>query len=98
VNSTFDDQPLSLNSVKNLNENPYLYPNPTQGIIRISGLNQSNNKSQIEVIDALGRQLLNTQLSNDNTFDVSFLNPGLYWIRLISETNSTVMPFVKVNE
>lgn len=95
---SFDDQPLSLNSVKNLNENPYLYPNPTQGIIRISGLNQSNNKSQIEVIDALGRQLLNTQLSNDNTFDVSFLNPGLYWIRLISETNSTVMPFVKVNE
>lgn len=93
---SFDDQALSIDSNETFAEVPFLYPNPTNGLLRISGLNLSSNEAiQIEIIDALGRQHLMGQLNDEKTIDVSFLNSGLYWVRITSENNCMVLPFLK---
>jgi hypothetical protein len=96
---SFDETPLQTSNIETVNlETPYLYPNPTEGILRFSGINNSNNPIQAEVIDATGRQLLLTTLSLEKSLDVSFLSPGLYWIRLLTMEQNAVIPFVKVTE
>jgi hypothetical protein len=93
---SFDEQTLSIDSNETFAALPYLYPNPTNGLLNISGLNLSSNKAmQIEIIDALGRKHLMGPLNDEKTIDVSFLNSGLFWVRLTSENNSIVMPFLK---
>jgi hypothetical protein len=93
---SFDQQPLAIESNETFTELPYLYPNPTNGLLRISELNLSSNEAiQIEIIDALGRKHLTSQLQDDKTIDISSLNSGFYWVRLTSENNCIVMPFSK---
>ncbi|MFY8189134.1 MAG: alpha-amylase family glycosyl hydrolase [Flavobacterium sp.] len=93
---SFDEQALSLNLNDSFAAPPYLYPNPTNGLLQISGLNLPLNETiHIEIIDALGRKHLANQLNDEKTIDVSFLSTGLYWIRLSSENSSFVLSFLR---
>jgi hypothetical protein len=93
---SFDEQALSMDSNDSFAASPYLYPNPTSGILQISGLNLPSNEAiQIEIVDALGRKHVTNQLNDEKTIDVSFLKAGLYWIRLSSENSSNVLSFLR---
>lgn len=77
------------------NTNPfYIFPNPTSGNITI---NSTYNFNAIEVINFLGQKIISQSNINHNqkTLDVSNLNSGVYFIRIISETGISVQKFVK---
>lgn len=95
---SFDEVPLSVQSEFNELEKPYLYPNPTNGLLRFSGIKSNSKPTSIEVLDATGRQILSTTWNTENNIDVSNLNAGLYWVRLISAEQTNVLPFVKIEE
>ena len=93
---SFDEAALSSNSIEQFEELPYVYPNPTDDVLGIAGLRPSSNELiQIEIVDALGRVHFTSALTIEKTIDVSFLNSGVYWIRLVSEKNHYVIPFLK---
>ena len=92
---SFDETPLSNPNEIATIEKPFLYPNPTKGLLQFSGLKKSIKPTQIQILDATGRQLLATTLNFENSLDASFLSPGLYWIRLLSSDQNTVLPFVR---
>nr|HPI12750.1 T9SS type A sorting domain-containing protein [Catalimonadaceae bacterium] len=52
-----------------------VYPNPVSGVLN---LESDETPDRIEVVDALGRILLQYSDSSDKKLDVSFLPPGLY--------------------
>lgn len=69
-----------------------IYPNPTSNILNFKGLN--SEELQVTVYDVLGKEVLNTNLSEyDNQLDVSQLESGLYTIK-IDKTNETIK-FIK---
>lgn len=68
-----------------------IYPNPTKDIVNFS----VENKSTIEVVDALGKTVLSTSaVIGENRLDVRDLPKGVYTIRTVGETISTAQ-FVK---
>jgi len=92
---SFDDAALPSSTKEISLESPYLFPNPTDGKLQFSGIKNTNLPIQVEVVDATGRQLLNTKINIEDGLDVSSFSPGLYWIHLISHEQNTVLPFVK---
>ncbi len=71
-----------------------MYPNPSDGILHISW--NGINAHEIELMDASGRILLKEQLSGfDHNFDVSSYANGVYFIKLISETERFIRKFQK---
>ncbi|PLX13406.1 MAG: hypothetical protein C0598_03700 [Marinilabiliales bacterium] len=71
-----------------------IYPNPTTNTIMISINNEINNFS-VEIINTTGKKLLSGK--NNKTIDVSGLNNGLYFIKLINvdTQESKVSKFIK---
>jgi len=65
-----------------------VYPNPTStGSVNIVSQNGSNGKLNVAVFDVLGKQVINTLMTNE-TLDVSSLNTGVYIMR-ITQGNAT---------
>lgn len=64
-------------------ENIQIHPNPTQGLVSITGLKGTGN---IEVIDINGRTVSTRPLSGSEQLDLSILKPGLYNLRIRSES------------
>jgi hypothetical protein len=65
-----------------------VYPNPTSiGSVNVVPQNGSNGKLNVAVFDVLGKQVINTVMSNE-TLDVSSLNTGVY-IMKITQGNAT---------
>lgn len=71
-----------------VNENLSAYqisvsPNPSSGIIYISGLFSRNENMQLEITDVAGRTVLNQNLIAANqSIDISKLEAGMYLLRL----------------
>ncbi len=91
TNNRFDqveafDVPVPLNINDVLNTAVKIYPNPSSGITTLSSTIALNNVI-IEVLDLNGRVLLNQKEENMfiKKLDLSFLNSGLYIIRLQSD-------------
>ena len=68
-----------------------IYPNPTQGLIRLFANDVHGRFVQIDVTNTLGqivysKQLSNQQVSNTTSIDLSDLAKGNYVIRMIDET------------
>jgi N-acetylneuraminic acid mutarotase len=68
-----------------------VYPNPTEESLSINGLNLSNTVS-LEVFDSSGKAVKSGEL-NGNSFDVSELNSGLYFMTI--KENDEVVDRVK---
>lgn len=62
-----------------------LSPNPTKGLLKISGLTQGQNT--IRIVDQQGRQLLRTIVKGDtdNSIDLSKFPSGMYHVNIIDE-------------
>jgi len=93
---SFDETPFVSVKEKKSVESPYLYPNPTSGLLHFSAIKNTGKTIQVKVMDATGRQVLATTLNAENQLNVAHLNPGLYWIHVTSHEAHTVLPFVKV--
>ena len=61
-----------------------VYPNPTNGLVNISGINQVVN---IVVTNIQGQDILATSLSKDSSLDLSGHSKGVYFIRLTTENS-----------
>lgn len=66
-----------------------IYPNPTKGIIQISGLKQAE---EVTIYNMLGQQVLTQKLTNANqTLDISSLNSGSYFVKIsASDAHQTI--------
>jgi sugar lactone lactonase YvrE len=72
-----------------------LYPDPAKDIATVSGLS-TNGKSVIALIDAAGKTIsVNVTSANSCSINVSQLNPGTYFLRIITNKQATSMKFVK---
>jgi hypothetical protein len=93
VNNTI----LKCTSSGGINENDISFmivPNPANDFITVTS---SNLFDKIEMINFLGQTVFSQQNVGmvQTTFDVSNLNSGVYFIRLISETGTSIQKFVK---
>ncbi|MDA8640978.1 T9SS type A sorting domain-containing protein [Flavobacteriaceae bacterium] len=58
-------------------------PNPSNGIVTLNLINWDEKEIQYNVFDALGKIVLSSSISDDNTkLDLSFLSSGMYIISL----------------
>ena len=72
-----------------------LYPNPTNNILRIEGLNKNTN-ANISVIDIQGRLISKNNTSNTTySLDVRQLSVGTYFVKIERGNNITTLKFVK---
>lgn len=76
--STLSTSEFDLNTIS-------VSPNPTNGIFRINGLNQT---MEVSIFDYLGRLVFSTQVSpEDNTINLSTNSKGIYILQLKNETS-----------
>jgi len=72
-----------------------VYPNPVSDIMKIE-YEALNGDEKIFVIDALGKIIMESKLTSDNTeLDVSFLNPGIYFVKVISGSKISTTKVIK---
>ena len=68
-----------INDIKNLNIK--IYPNPTNNIINIEGLNKNENNT-IQIFDVQGKLVITKNITEKGTIDLSELNKGVYVIKI----------------
>ena len=72
-----------------------IYPNPAKEHITISG--EPGNELEVHMYDMQGRLILKKQIGNHETINVSHLDPGLIFLRVIDKkTNVTSFKFLKL--
>ena len=77
-----------------------LYPNPARDIINIELESAEINELTYEVINMFGSVMMTNQVQvlpgeNNNTFNLSKLPAGYYFVRIRSEEQANVLPFLK---
>jgi hypothetical protein len=90
--AVYGRQTLSLNSIKSQLQIS-VFPNPVDDILTI------DNKSEIVnyIIYDLNGRLINDLQNASNKIDVSKLNPGIYFLKLMSDSNKTqTLKFLKL--
>jgi len=70
-----------------------LYPNPTENYLNIS--NRGNQSFSYEVIDQVGRILLQGEQSKKHQLSIAALTPGNYYVRISMNGNSFVKKIFK---
>jgi hypothetical protein len=68
-----------INDIKN--SNIKIYPNPTNNIINIEGLNKNENNT-IQIFDVQGKLVITKTITEKGTIDLSELNKGVYVIKI----------------
>jgi hypothetical protein len=58
-----------------------IYPNPTNNIINIEGLNKNENNT-IQIFDVQGKLVITKTITEKGTIDLSELNKGVYVIKI----------------
>lgn len=84
------DYTLKTNEIGNVFDNS-IYPNPTKDKIYFKNL---KNISKVNIYDTQGR-LVKTDLSKDNSTDLSNLNKGIYIVKIFSDGRSYKNKVVK---
>ena len=80
----------------NANNEIFIYPNPTTGIITIE-YHQFTGNEKILMSDITGKPLLNSTLSgNVSTIDISSFSPGMFFIKIITEEKVYVKKVIKM--
>lgn len=76
-----------------------MYPNPTSGVIHISGLEDNRSNALINIFDELGRKVWTGNVASGQMaptgIDLSRLASGTYVIRVVSEEVNGTMRFVR---
>ena len=86
--TTVNNDPLSIDEL--LIKNLELYPNPTEKILIIDGIDL-NEIVEIEVINQLGQKVKKYESDNltTNSLDISELENGLYYFKIKTKSNLT---------
>jgi PKD repeat protein len=71
--------PTGINDIKI--SNIKIYPNPTNNIINIEGLNKNENNT-IQIFDVQGKLVITKNITEKGTVDLSELNKGVYVIKI----------------
>jgi hypothetical protein len=83
---------LSTNDFESLNKSIAIYPNPTNGIITISSIDNSP-VDKIEIVDVLGKIV---SVKTENTLiDISEITNGVYVLKIYSGENVFVKKIIK---
>lgn len=86
--------PSGINALNN-NTSWSIYPNPNKGNLYI--VNQSGNKeaSQVQIINTMGQIIIDENIQNNyKNIDLSKLNNGIYFIKIISSTTTEISRIV----
>ena len=68
-----------------------LYPNPAVSQVSVQGTEPS---SLLSLSDVWGRSYVLSPLGN-NSWDVSRLSPGIYWLTLLANNQVVTLQFIK---
>ena len=76
-----------------------MYPNPTTGLIHISGTAEQGEEVQMRVMNYVGQELFNTTITTTNgtfekDFDLSRFSSGTYLVEIRTATGMVQRPFV----
>ena len=76
-----------------------MYPNPTTGLIHISGTAEQGEEVQMRVMNYVGQELFNTTITTTNStfekdFDLSGFSSGTYLVEIRTATGMVQRPFV----
>jgi len=86
----FCDPTLSVGDIK-LN-NTFIYPNPVSDILYFS----TDNLSSYTILDFLGRTIMEGTLTTNKSIELSTLQNGIYFIKIIDENSiSQIVKFIK---
>lgn len=71
-----------------------LTPNPAQTYISI--LNLNHRHSTIKIFDSTGNEIYNAKAKANQSIDIEYLNPGVYYMKVIDNRNGNVktLPFI----
>ena len=86
--ATGNEAKAETTSVSLLSSNPsfQVYPNPSRGEIKINGI---TNNTQLEIFDLKGSLMKKELINENNIIDVSNLRNGIYFLKLVSNTEKT---------
>jgi hypothetical protein len=70
-----------------INQNITIYPNPASNILTITNIKY---KTSIRIFDIMGKLVLEKEIENNTTFDISLLNQGVFTI-LVDNTKSRIL-------
>lgn len=78
----------------------YVYPNPAQDLLNISTQKDLMGKFSVSIINVMGSSLYAGSLNNlmadeDHQLDISFLERGIYFIRIQHEKINKTLRFIK---
>ena len=84
--------PTQITEQKTTQNQLKIYPNPAKNSINV----EVKNAVSIEIADVLGKIVLSKNTSTDNQIDVSSLEQGVYFVKIINLKNETfVEKFMK---
>jgi hypothetical protein len=88
-------EPTGIASITNTNNNFKVFPNPTSGKIVLH--KENNHETTADITDVLGRSVKPQHVftGNDLHIDLTDLQPGVYYIRLVSGGNKETVRIVK---
>ena len=70
-----------------------VYPNPTSDLVFVDG--KSSAFKEIRVFNAFGKTLLQTQSNFESGLNVSNLTPGIYTIKVITDSKTETFKLIK---
>lgn len=90
---TTRDAFVGLSNLKN-NLNASVYPNPTQGKIKVS-VAAKTNAVEVTVFDVMGKQMLKQNAFNNTWVDLEDLTNGVYFVKIENRDESTTIRVIK---
>jgi hypothetical protein len=75
-------------------QNLKIYPNPTNDILFVK-LNEDIEQTEYAILNVFGQLIEQGYIQSNESLDVSGLNSGTYFIKLINEQNQSTSSFIK---
>lgn len=83
----YSQSPVGIESSFNTSQKFGVYPNPTSGKLFFS-FPMESLLQQVIIYDAQGRMLLESQVEDGDSLDISFLSEGIYFVTVCDEDSS----------
>ncbi len=82
-----------------LDENPLMIlkviPNPVVNSFKIQNLETSSEIYSLQIFNILGKKVLDKQIMNETSIDISNFKKGIYFVRIFNDKDSTIIKILK---
>ena len=78
---------------RSIDNTPNVFPNPTHDVLKIN--TRQFSVTSIQIIDQLGRVLVNKAINSEGQVIISDLNEGVYYYKMLANNNTFYGKFVK---